>query len=40
MSMVTVRDMTALLDIEKQKNLSINKTLAFSLAAHEFRNPL
>jgi signal transduction histidine kinase len=28
------------IELERQKNLSAMKTLAFASAAHEFRNPL
>eukprot|EP00347_Sterkiella_histriomuscorum_P012315 403369061 len=38
--MTTVRDQSNWLEIEKQKNLSQLKTIAFASAAHEFRNPL
>jgi len=38
--MTTIRDISTWLDLEKQKNLSAMKTLAFASAAHEFRNPL
>lgn len=38
--MVTIRDMSQWLELEKQKNISEAKTLAFASAAHEFRNPL
>eukprot|EP00347_Sterkiella_histriomuscorum_P008673 403344196 len=38
--MTTVRDQSTWLEIEKQKNLSQLKTIAFASAAHEFRNPL
>eukprot|EP00347_Sterkiella_histriomuscorum_P013223 403365539 len=38
--MTTIRDQSNWLEIEKQKNLSQLKTLAFASAAHEFRNPL
>eukprot|EP00347_Sterkiella_histriomuscorum_P016729 403352075 len=36
----TIRDQSSWLEIEKQKNLSQLKTIAFASAAHEFRNPL
>ena len=38
--MTTIRDMSTWLELEKQKNLSSLKTVAFAQAAHEFRNPL
>ncbi|CDW85931.1 sensor kinase [Stylonychia lemnae] len=38
--MTTIRDQSNWLEIEKQKNLSQLKTIAFAQAAHEFRNPL
>ncbi|CDW80514.1 sensor kinase [Stylonychia lemnae] len=38
--MTTIRDQSNWLEIEKQKNLSQLKTVAFAQAAHEFRNPL
>jgi signal transduction histidine kinase len=40
MIFVTVRDMSQLLELEKHKNVSKAKTIAFAQAAHEFRNPL
>ena len=40
MLMITVRDMSAWLEVEKQKNISTTKTIVFAQAAHEFRNPL
>ncbi|TNV86884.1 hypothetical protein FGO68_gene8607 [Halteria grandinella] len=36
----TIRDMSSLLELEKQKNITKTQTLAFASAAHEFRNPL
>jgi signal transduction histidine kinase len=38
--MTTIRDMSNWIELERQKNLSAMKTLAFDSAAHEFRNPL
>eukprot|EP00347_Sterkiella_histriomuscorum_P001402 403372173 len=38
--MTTIRDQSTWLEIEKQKNMSQLKTIAFASAAHEFRNPL
>ena len=38
--MTTIRDMSMWLDLERQKNLSEIKTVAFASAAHEFKNPL
>ena len=40
MLLVTVRDMSIWAELERQKNLSSMKTIAFAQAAHEFRNPL
>jgi signal transduction histidine kinase len=40
MLMVTIRDMSSWLELERQKNISSMKTIAFASAAHEFRNPL
>ena len=40
MLVVTIRDMSTWLELEKQKGISNMKTLAFAQAAHEFRNPL
>ena len=40
MLMMTIRDMSNWLELEKEKNLSYFKTIAFASAAHEFRNPL
>ena len=36
----TIRDVSQMLELEKEKNISQIKTIAFSSAAHEFRNPL
>eukprot|EP00347_Sterkiella_histriomuscorum_P004818 403358973 len=36
----TVRDMSHWMELEKEKNITLYKTLAFASAAHEFRNPL
>jgi signal transduction histidine kinase len=36
----TIRDQSQWLELERQKNLSAIKTVAFAQAAHEFRNPL
>ncbi|CDW81597.1 multi-sensor hybrid histidine kinase [Stylonychia lemnae] len=36
----TIRDMSHWIELERQKNLTVAKTLAFASAAHEFRNPL
>ena len=38
--LTTIRDMSNWIELERQKNLSYMKTLAFASAAHEFRNPL
>jgi signal transduction histidine kinase len=38
--LTTIRDMSHWIELEKQKNLSSLKTVAFASAAHEFRNPL
>ncbi|CDW89730.1 multi-sensor hybrid histidine kinase [Stylonychia lemnae] len=38
--MTTIRDQSSWIEIEKQKNLSNLKTIAFASAAHELRNPL
>lgn len=38
--MTTIRDMSNWIQLEKERNLSSMKTLAFASAAHEFRNPL
>jgi signal transduction histidine kinase len=38
--LTTIRDMSNWIELERQKNLSSMKTLAFASAAHEFRNPL
>lgn len=40
MLVVTVRDMSTWLELERQKSISAMKTVAFAQAAHEFRNPL
>ena len=40
MLIVSNRDMSKWIELEKQKNLSKLKTVAFAQAAHEFRNPL
>lgn len=40
MLMITLRDMSTWLEVEKQKNISTTKTIVFAQAAHEFRNPL
>ena len=36
----TIRDMSYHFDLEKERNMTMMKTLAFAQAAHEFRNPL
>ena len=38
--LTTIRDMSKWQELEKHKNLSQMKTIAFAQAAHEFRNPL
>eukprot|EP00347_Sterkiella_histriomuscorum_P002212 403369038 len=38
--LTTLRDQSHWLEIEKQKNMSMMKTIAFASTAHEFRNPL
>jgi signal transduction histidine kinase len=38
--MIKVRDMTNIIELERQKATSAIKTIAFASAAHEFRNPL
>ncbi|TNV83306.1 hypothetical protein FGO68_gene9762 [Halteria grandinella] len=38
--LTTVRDMSNFIELEKQKNMTKLKTIAFASAAHEFRNPL
>jgi signal transduction histidine kinase len=38
--LTTIRDMSNWIELEREKNLSSMKTLAFASAAHEFRNPL
>lgn len=38
--LTTVRDMTKWISLEKQKQMSKLKTVAFASAAHEFKNPL
>ncbi len=38
--MTKVRDMSNILELERQKATSAIKTIAFASAAHEFRNPL
>jgi len=38
--LVTLRDMSTLLELEREKRTSKMKTVAFAQAAHEFRNPL
>jgi signal transduction histidine kinase len=38
--MTKVRDMSNLIELERQKATSAIKTIAFASAAHEFRNPL
>ena len=40
MVLTTIRDMSKWQELEKHKNLSEMKTVAFAQAAHEFRNPL
>lgn len=40
MIILTIRDMSLWLELEKQKTISELKTVAFASAAHEFRNPL
>lgn len=40
LQLATVRDMSVLIELEKSRNQSKFKTLAFAQAAHEFRNPL
>ena len=40
MILTTVRDISHLLELERQKNITRMQTLAFASAAHEFRNPL
>ncbi|CDW87789.1 multi-sensor hybrid histidine kinase [Stylonychia lemnae] len=36
----TIRDMSHWIELERQRHISLAKTLAFASAAHEFRNPL
>jgi signal transduction histidine kinase len=38
--MTTIRDQSYWLELERQKQMSNMKTVAFASAAHEFRNPL
>jgi signal transduction histidine kinase len=38
--LTTIRDMSNWIELERQKNMSSMKTVAFASAAHEFRNPL
>jgi signal transduction histidine kinase len=38
--MITLRDISDFLELQKQRNLSKLKTIVFAQAAHEFRNPL
>lgn len=38
--MISLMDMSQILELQEQKNISKMKTLAFAQAAHEFRNPL
>jgi signal transduction histidine kinase len=38
--MTTIRDMSHWVELERQRNITRLKTIAFSQAAHEFRNPL
>ncbi len=38
--MITMRDMSQLLELEKQRSVSKMKTVVFAQTAHEFRNPL
>ena len=40
LQMVTVKDMTPIYQLQMEKNINQAKTIAFSQAAHEFRNPL
>lgn len=37
---ISIRDMSKWIELERQKNLTKMKTVAFAQAAHEFRNPL
>ncbi len=39
-NLITLRDMSQMLELERQKGINKLKTLVFAQAAHEFRNPL
>ena len=38
--MATIKDVSLVLELEKEKSISTMKTLTFASASHEFRNPL
>jgi signal transduction histidine kinase len=38
--MITFRDLSSWIELERHKNISLMKTKSFAQAAHEFRNPL
>ena len=40
MMMVTIKDVSLWIELEKEKNISSMKTESFASASHEFRNPL
>ena len=40
MLVIVTRDISSIIELEKEKHGSMMKTVAFASAAHEFRNPL